>query len=88
VDQQLTASLESRLSPLVIALFLKYGHDPSMMPVIEELFSVLSGNPLVLQPLQACFIPTLISILKSPQGTPTSGLLSVKKLNKFIFDLY
>jgi hypothetical protein len=76
VDQQLTASLESRLSPLVIALFLKYGHDPSMMPVIEELFSVLSGNPLVLQPLQACFIPTLISILKSPQGTPTSGLLS------------
>ena len=25
VDQQLTASLESRLSPLVIALFLKYG---------------------------------------------------------------
>lgn len=73
-DPKFTASQESKVAPLAIAIFLKYSSDPVITSLSQDIFKILSENPDCAVPLQTRLIPALLSIL-NPQE-PFSGLKS------------
>jgi len=74
-DPKFTASQESKVAPLAIAMFLKYNSDPLIIGLSQDLFKILSKNPECAVPLQTRLIPTVVSILNSQDQFP--GLKSV-----------
>lgn len=62
-DTNFTASVQSKVIPLTIAIFLKYHDDPYILELVQDLLKIFSQNPYCLQPLQDRIIPTLVSIL-------------------------
>ena len=64
-DPKFTASQEAKVSPLAIAIFLKYSSDPVIIGLSQDLFKILSKNPECAMPLQNRLIPTVVSILNS-----------------------
>lgn len=85
VDKDFTASYESKVTPLAIAVFLKYTADPLVVSLTEDVFKVLSENPACIQPLQQRLVPTLVSILhasvdKIPMGSQAVALDIVQRL--------
>ncbi|KAK2163574.1 hypothetical protein LSH36_77g04009 [Paralvinella palmiformis] len=85
VDKDFTASYESKVTPLAIAVFLKYTADPLVVSLTEDVFKVLSENPACIEPLQQRLVPTLVSILhasvdKIPMGSQAVALDIVQKL--------
>ncbi|CAD7093271.1 unnamed protein product [Hermetia illucens] len=61
-DDNFAASVQSKVIPLTIAIFLKYPEDPFILELVQDMLKALSQNPLCLQPLQEKIIPTLVSI--------------------------
>ncbi|XP_043224474.1 importin-9-like isoform X2 [Amphibalanus amphitrite] len=77
VDKAFTATYETKITPLAIAVFLKYNKDPVMVSLSQDIFRELSKNEQCLQALQSRLVPTLLSILKQdPQKLP-GGLQTV-----------
>jgi len=74
-DPKFTASQETKVAPLAIAIFLKYSIDPLITALTQDLFKILSVNPGCVVPLQARLVPTLVSILNAQEQF--SGLKSV-----------
>ncbi|XP_059621898.1 importin-9 [Phlebotomus argentipes] len=62
-DQQFTASIQAKMIPLTIAVFLKHHDDPFTLELVHDLLRTLSQNSYCLQPLQEKLIPTIVSIL-------------------------
>ncbi|XP_037091260.1 importin-9-like [Pollicipes pollicipes] len=77
VDKTFTATYETKITPLAIAVFLKYNKDPVMVSLSQDIFRELSKNEQCLQALQSRLVPTLLSILnQDPQKLP-GGLQAV-----------
>ncbi|XP_064488644.1 importin-9-like [Ornithodoros turicata] len=77
VDNEFTHSVESRISPLATAIFLKYNSDPVLVSICQDIFKELCRNPLCCGSLQQRLLPTLISILQASVDKIPSGLQGV-----------
>ena len=66
-DPQFTAAQEGKVSPLAIAIFLKYNSDPVITSLSQDIFKVLASNPGCSGPLQNRLVPTLVSILNASE---------------------
>ncbi|XP_076236291.1 importin 9 isoform X2 [Calliopsis andreniformis] len=63
LDTAFTASVESKICPLTIAVFLKFYSDPMILDLCEDIFKSLTENPDCIGPLQTRLIPTLTSMM-------------------------
>lgn len=77
IDPEFTASIESRVTPLVIAAFLKHNSDPVLVDLTQDIFKVLSQNPACIGSILQRLLPTLVSILQAPPEKIPSGLQGV-----------
>ena len=66
-DPQFTAGQEAKVSPLAIAIFLKYNSDPVIISLSQDIFKVLASNPGCSLALQTRLVPTLLSILNASE---------------------
>lgn len=64
-DPKFTAGQEAKVSPLAIAIFLKYNSDPVISSLSQDIFKVLAANPACSTSLQTRLVPPLISILNA-----------------------
>jgi hypothetical protein len=71
VDQQFVASIEAKVTPLAIALFIKNTNDPLVNSLITDIIKSLINNPYTISKVEQRLLPTLISILNSTLN-PTS----------------
>jgi len=76
-DPAFTAANESKVTPLAIAIFLKYNSDPMLVTLIQDVLRVVSQTEGCLQPLQARLVPTLVSILDAQEDKVALGLKAV-----------
>lgn len=63
LDKAFTASVESKICPLTIAVFLKFYSDPIILDLCQDIFKSLTQNPDCIGPLQTRLIPTLTSMM-------------------------
>ncbi|KAK8783595.1 hypothetical protein V5799_010042 [Amblyomma americanum] len=77
VDPQFTQTVENRVSPLAIAVFLKYNSDPILVSICQDIFKELCQNSLCCGALQQRLLPTIVSILQAPLDRIPSGLQAV-----------
>ncbi|XP_046405689.1 importin-9 [Ischnura elegans] len=77
IDQNFAASIESKVTPFTIAVFLKFNNDPIVTMLVQDVFKTLCTNPQSIGPLQQRLIPILVSILNSPDDKVSLSLLSV-----------
>ena len=66
-DPGFTAGQEGKVSPLTIAIFLKYNSDPMITQLSQDIFKVLASNPACSISLQNRLVPTLVSILNASE---------------------
>ncbi|KAK3101186.1 hypothetical protein FSP39_001615 [Pinctada imbricata] len=76
VDKSFTATVEGKVSPLTIAVFLKYCSDPVIVSLVQDIFKELASNEACAPALEQRLLPTLVSILQSHDRVPV-GLPSV-----------
>ncbi|KAG7472163.1 hypothetical protein MATL_G00105990 [Megalops atlanticus] len=74
VDPDFTASAESKICPLTIAIFLKHSNDPVVASLAQDIFQELAQIEACQGPMQARLIPTLVSIMQAPPDKIPSGL--------------
>ena len=55
------------MSPLAIAIFLKYNSDPVISSLSQDIFRVVGSNPGCSPALQARLAPTILSILEASE---------------------
>ena len=55
------------MSPLAIAIFLKYNSDPVITSLSQDIFKVLASNPGCSVSVQNRLVPTLVSILNASE---------------------
>lgn len=70
IDETFVASMEAKLSPIAIALFLKNSSDPMVNSIITDIIKILICNPHTNAKVEQRLIPTLVSILNTTQGNP------------------
>ncbi|KZC12620.1 Importin-9 [Dufourea novaeangliae] len=63
MDKAFTASVENKICPLTIAVFLKLYSDPVILDLCQDIFKSLTQNPDCIGPLQTRLIPTLTSMM-------------------------
>ncbi|XP_015606737.1 importin-9 isoform X2 [Cephus cinctus] len=63
LDKAFTASVENKICPLTIAVFLKFHSDPVILDFCQDVFKELTENPECIGPLQTRLIPTLVSMM-------------------------
>ena len=59
--------IATQVSPLAIAIFLKYNSDPVISSLSQDIFRVVGSNPGCSPALQARLAPTLLSILEASE---------------------
>ncbi|XP_006628350.1 importin-9 [Lepisosteus oculatus] len=74
VDPAFTTSVENKICPLTIAIFLKYSNDPVVAALAQDIFKELAQIEACQGPMQMRLIPTLISIMQAPADKIPSGL--------------
>ncbi|XP_060701629.1 importin-9 [Hemiscyllium ocellatum] len=74
VDPTFTISVENKVCPLTIAIFLKYSNDPVVASLAQDIFKELAQIEACQGPMQMRLIPTLISIMHAPPDKIPSGL--------------
>lgn len=77
VNKEFTTSCEGRITPLTIALFIKYAHDAALIPLIEDLFKELAMIETCNKLLMQRFLPTLVSIFQAPPEKTPIGINAV-----------
>jgi hypothetical protein len=65
IDDQFVANVESKLSPLAIALFLKNTNDPLVNSIVCDLLKKLITNPYTNIKIEQRLMPTLTSIISN-----------------------
>ena len=73
-DASFTASCEPKVSPLAIAIFLKYSTDPVLTSLLQDIFRVIAETQGCLNSLETRLVPTLVSILDAPSSPDTSSI--------------
>ncbi|XP_013378679.1 importin-9 isoform X1 [Lingula anatina] len=76
VDSSFTKNVEDKISPLAIAVFLKFSGDPLVVSLVQDTFAQLSKNSECREPLQQRLLPTLVSILQAAPDKIPMGLQS------------
>lgn len=73
-DETFTGSIQGKVIPLTIAIFLKHHEDRYTLELVLDLLKILSQNSYCLGPLQERIVPTLVSILNldKEQGNNTT----------------
>ncbi|XP_011701232.1 PREDICTED: importin-9 [Wasmannia auropunctata] len=61
--KEFTASVENKICPLTIAVFVKFHSDPAILNICLDIFKDLTQNPSCIGPLQTRIIPTLTSMM-------------------------
>ncbi|OXB72277.1 UNVERIFIED_CONTAM: hypothetical protein H355_003810 [Colinus virginianus] len=74
VDPAFTASVESKICPFTIAIFLKYSNDPVVASLAQDIFKELAQIEACQGPMQMRLIPTLVSIMQAPADKIPAGL--------------
>ncbi|MBN3307016.1 IPO9 protein, partial [Amia calva] len=74
VDPAFTTSVENKICPLTIAIFLKYSNDPVVASLAQDIFKELAQIEACQGPMQMRLIPTLVSIMQAPPDKIPSGL--------------
>ncbi|XP_055510701.1 importin-9 [Leucoraja erinacea] len=74
VDPAFTISVENKVCPLTIAIFLKYSNDPVVASLAQDIFKELAQIEDCQGPMQMRLIPTLVSIMHAPSDKIPSGL--------------
>ncbi|XP_064333394.1 importin-9 isoform X2 [Camelus dromedarius] len=74
VDPEFTASMEGKICPFTIAIFLKYSNDPVVASLAQDIFKELSQIEACQGPMQMRLIPTLVSIMQAPADKIPAGL--------------
>ncbi|KAM9212956.1 importin-9 isoform 2-T2 [Dugong dugon] len=74
VDPEFTASMENKICPFTIAIFLKYSNDPVVASLAQDIFKELSQIEACQGPMQMRLIPTLVSIMQAPADKIPAGL--------------
>ncbi|KAM5301405.1 importin-9 isoform 3-T3 [Glossophaga mutica] len=74
VDAEFTASVEGKVCPFTIAIFLKYSNDPVVASLAQDIFKELSQIEACQGPVQMRLIPTLVSIMQAPADKLPAGL--------------
>ncbi|EDW96917.1 importin-9 [Drosophila yakuba] len=62
-DAEFAFASQAKITPLAIAVFLKYTEDPYVLETVQDLIKALCQRKECLGPLQEKFIPTIVSIL-------------------------
>ncbi|KAI8045787.1 hypothetical protein M5D96_001976, partial [Drosophila gunungcola] len=62
-DAEFAFAGQAKITPLTIAVFLKYTEDPFVLETVQDLIKALCQRKECLGPLQEKFIPTIVSIL-------------------------
>jgi len=62
-DAEFAFASQAKITPLAIAVFLKYTEDPFVLETVQDLIKALCQRKECLGPLQEKFIPTIVSIL-------------------------
>ncbi|PIK58812.1 putative importin-9 [Apostichopus japonicus] len=76
IDENFTATVEPKVGPLSIALFLKYSDDPLIASLTQDILRELTSTSGCRDQIQARLLPTLISILRSTPDKVPMGLQS------------
>ncbi|KAJ7426649.1 hypothetical protein WISP_13813 [Willisornis vidua] len=74
VDPTFTASMENKICPFTIAIFLKYSNDPVVASLAQDIFKELAQIEACQGPMQMRLIPTLVSIMQAPADKIPAGL--------------
>lgn len=74
VDPAFTTSVENKICPLTIAIFLKYNNDPVVASLAQDIFKELAQIEGCQGPMHTRLIPTLVSIMHAPPDKIPSGL--------------
>ncbi|RLV95299.1 hypothetical protein DV515_00012906 [Chloebia gouldiae] len=74
VDAAFTASMENKICPFTIAIFLKYSNDPVVASLAQDIFKELAQIEACQGPMQMRLIPTLVSIMQAPADKIPAGL--------------
>ncbi|KAI1230875.1 hypothetical protein IHE44_0008307 [Lamprotornis superbus] len=74
VDPAFTASMENKICPFTIAIFLKYSNDPVVASLAQDIFKELAQIEACQGPMQMRLIPTLVSIMQAPADKIPAGL--------------
>lgn len=77
IHEEFTFSYEAKISPLAIAIFLKYNSDPVLISLSQDIFCELSKNGRCLPELQRRLVPTLVSILNQQSRKLPTGMQAV-----------
>uniref|UniRef100_A0A8C2T3W4 Lysine demethylase 5B n=1 Tax=Coturnix japonica TaxID=93934 RepID=A0A8C2T3W4_COTJA len=77
VDPAFTASVENKICPFTIAIFLKYSNDPVVASLAQDIFKELAQIEACQGPMQMRLIPTLVSIMQAPADKIPAGLCAV-----------
>ncbi|CAI5777964.1 importin-9 [Podarcis raffonei] len=74
VDPAFTASVENKICPFTIAIFLKYSNDPVVASLAQDIFKELAQIEACQDAMQMRLIPTLVSIMQAPADKIPAGL--------------
>lgn len=75
MDKAFTASVENKICPLTIAVFLKFHSDPVILDLCQNIFKELTQNSNCIEPLQTRLIPTLVSMMAvTPMDKSKDGM--------------
>ncbi|XP_022238749.1 importin-9-like [Limulus polyphemus] len=77
IDKDFTATVEGKVSPLAIAVFLKHSSDPVLVSLSQEIFKELCTIPSCQGNVLQRLLPTIVSILNAPTDKITMGLQAV-----------
>ncbi|KAH8294949.1 hypothetical protein KR018_004577 [Drosophila ironensis] len=84
-DADFAYAANGKITPLTIAVFLKYAEDPYVLENVQELIKALCQRKACLGPLQEKFIPTIVSILGlSGEATTEKQDIALDVLNTIV----
>ena len=84
VDQQFVATIEPKVTPLAIALFLKNTNDPLVNSLVTDIIKCLINNPFTISKVEQRLMPTLFSIINSSITSKLEQNTSQKDLTSLL----
>lgn len=80
--------MENKICPLIIAVFVKFHSDPTILDLCQDIFKDLTQNPNCIGPLQTRIIPTIMSMMAiTPMNKSKDGTIFCCTLNFILIEL-
>lgn len=84
VDEQFVNNMEAKISPFLIALFLKNTSDPLINSIITDTIKIIISNPYTNSKIEERIVPTLTSILTTTINTKMNSECEQKDLSTLL----